>query len=58
MILTVRAVVGMLAVIVATVIVQEVLVKVDCARIVFESSGGGCVVVVVLEEFGLVLWSS
>ena len=49
---------GMLAVIVATVIVQGVLVKVDCARIVFESSGGGCVVVVVLEEFELVLWSS
>ena len=31
MILTVRAVVGMLAVIVAIVIVQGVLVKVDCA---------------------------
>ena len=33
----------------------EMLVEVACVGIVFESSGGGFVVVV-LEDFGVVLW--
>ena len=33
------------------------LVEVGCVGVVFESSGGGFVVVV-LEEFGVVLWCS
>ena len=32
------------------------LVEVDCVGVVSESSGGGFVVVVMLEDFGVVLW--
>ena len=42
--------------VVATVIMQGVLVEVDCVGVVFGSSSG-CFVVVVLEGFGLVLLS-
>ena len=42
----------------ATVIEEGVLVEVDCLGVISEFSGGGSVVVVVLEDFGLVLWSS
>ena len=42
----------------AKVIVEGVLVEVDCVGVISELSGGGFVVVVVLEDFGLVLWSS
>ena len=52
----VRVVVGVLAVVVATVMMQGVLVEVDCVGVVFGSSSG-CFVVVVLEGFGLVLLS-
>ena len=44
--------------IVVTVIVQGKLVEVDCVGVVSQSSSGGFLVVVVLEDFGLVLWSS
>ena len=37
---------------------QEVLVDVDCVGVVSESSSGGFVVMVVLEDLGLLLWSS
>ena len=42
---------------VATVMMQGVLVEVDCVGVVFGSSIGCFVVVVVLEGFGLVLLS-
>ena len=52
-------VVAVLVVVVATVIVEGVLVEFDCVGVISELSGGGFVVVVVLEDFGLVvLWSS
>ena len=31
--------------------------EVDCVRVVSDSSSGSFVVVLVLEDFGLVLWS-
>ena len=58
MVLTARVVLRVLSVVVATVMVQGVLVKVDCLGVVSESSSGGFVVVVALEDVGLVLWSS
>ena len=58
MVLTEWVVVAVLAVVVATVIVEGVLVEVDCVGVVSELSSGGFVVVVVLEELRLVLWSS
>ena len=58
MVLTVRIVVAVLAVVVATVILEGVLVEVDCVGVVPKLSSGIFVVVVVLENFGLVLWSS
>ena len=45
-------------VVVVTVMVQRVLVEDDCVGLVSGSSCGGFVVVVVLEDFELVLWSS
>ena len=45
-------------VVVVTVMVQGVLVEDDCVGLVSGSSCGGFVVVVVLEDFELVLWSS
>ena len=57
MVLTARVVLRVLSVVVATVMVQGVLVKVDCLGVVSESSSGGFVVVA-LEDLGLVLWSS
>ena len=44
-----------LAMVVVTTTVPKKLVKVDCVRMVSESSSGGFVMVVVLEDFGLVL---
>ena len=46
--------------VVATKMVQGVLVEVNCVGVVSGLSGGSFVVVVVvaLEGFGLVLWSS
>ena len=44
--------------VVATVMVQGVLVEVDCVGVVSGSSSGCFVVVVALEGFGLVLSSS
>ena len=44
-------------VVVVTVMVQGVLVEDDCVGLVSGSSCGGFVVVVVLEDFELVLWS-
>ena len=58
MVLTVWVVVGVLVVVVVTVMVQGVLVEDDCVGLVSGSSCGGFVVVVVLEDFELVLWSS
>ena len=51
-------VVVVVAVVVATVIVEGVLVEVDCVGVISELGCGGFVVVVVLEDSGLVLWSS
>ena len=45
-------------VVVEKVMVQGVLVEVDCVGVVSGSIRGGFVVVVVLEGFGLVLCSS
>ena len=44
-----------LAMVVVITIVPGKLVKLDCVVMVSESSRGGFVMVVVLEEFGLVL---
>ena len=44
--------------IVVTVIMQGVLVEANCVGVVSESSSGSFVVVVVLEDFEMVLWSS
>ena len=44
-----------LAMVVVITIVPGKLVKLDCVGMVSESSRGGFVMVVVLEEFGLVL---
>ena len=57
MVLTVWVVVGALAVLLTMVVATIVgmLVEVGCVGVVFESSGGGFVVVV-LEDFGVVLW--
>ena len=57
MMLTVWVVVGVLAVLLAMVVATMVgmLVEVGCMGVVFESSGGGFVVVA-LEDFGVVLW--
>ena len=51
-------VVGVLAVVVTTVMLQGVLVEVDCVGVFSGSRTGGFVVVVALEDLGLVLWSS
>ena len=45
-------------VVAATVIVGGVLVEVDCVGVVSRMSSGDFVVLVVLEDFGLLLWSS
>ena len=58
MVLMVWVVVGVLAVVVATVMLQGVLVEVDCVGVFSGSSSEGFVVVVGLEDLGLVLWSS
>ena len=58
MVLMVWVVVGMLTVVVVTVIVQGVLVEVHYVGVVSGSSSGGFVVLVALEGFGLVAWSS
>ena len=58
MVLTARVVLRVLALVVATVMVQGVLVKVDYLGVVSESSSGAFVVVVALEDPGLVLRSS
>lgn len=58
MVLTMWVVVDVLVMVVETVVVQEVLVDVDCVGVVSESSSGGFVVMVVLEDLGLLLWSS
>ena len=61
MMLTVWVVVGVLAVLLAVLLAMVVatmvgmLVEVGCMGVVFESSGGGFVVVA-LEDFGVVLW--
>ena len=57
MVLTVWVVLGVLALLLAIVVAKMVgiLVEVGCVGVVFESSGGGFVVVV-LEDFGVVLW--
>ena len=47
----------LLAVVVATVMVQGVLVEVDCVGVVSQWSSGSFVVLVALENFGLVLQS-
>ena len=44
--------------IVATVIVQGVLVEADCLGVVSELSSMSFVILVVLEDFRMVLWSS
>ena len=44
--------------VVATVMLQGVLVEVDCVGVFSGSRTGGFVVVVALEDLGLVLWSS
>ena len=54
MILTLKVVLQVLAVVVARMIVQGVLVEVDFLGVVSDSSSGGFVVVV-LKGFGLVL---
>ena len=58
MVLTVGVVVEVLAVVVATVMMQGVLVGIGCVTVVSGSSSGGFVVMVALEGFGLMLWSS
>ena len=58
MVLKVWVVVGVLTVVVVTVIVQGVLMEVDCVGVVSGSSSGGFVVLIALEDFGLVSWSS
>lgn len=45
----------LLAVVVATVMVQGVLVEVDCVGVVSQWRSGSFVVLVALENFGLVL---
>ena len=57
MVLTVWVVVGVLAVLLAMFVATMVgmLAEVGCVGVVFESSGGGFVVVV-LEDFRVVLW--
>ena len=59
MVLTVWVVGGVLAVLLAMVVTTMVgmLVEVGCVGVVFESSGGSFVVVV-LEDFWIVLWCS
>ena len=44
--------------VVATVMVQKILVSVDCLGVVSGTSSGSFVVELVLEGFGLMLWSS
>ena len=60
MVLTVWVVVGVLAVLLAMVVATmvRILVEFGCVGVVFESSGRGFVVVVVVveEDFGVVLW--
>ena len=58
MVLTVCVVVGVLAVLLVMVVPTMVgmLVEVSCMRVVSESSGRGFAVVVVLEDFGVLLW--
>ena len=58
MVLKVWVVVGVLTVVLVTEIVQGVLVEVDCVGVVSGSSSGGFVVLIALEDFGLVSWSS
>ena len=58
MVLTVWVVVEVLALVMVTAMVQGVLVEVDCVGVFFGSISGGFVVVVALEDFGLVFWSS
>lgn len=57
--LTVWVEVGVLTavVVVVTMVVQEVLVEIDCVRVVSKSSCGGFVVVMVLEDVRLVFCS-
>ena len=57
MVLTMWVVVGVLIVVLATVIVQGVLVEVSYVGVVCGSSSGDFVVVVALEDFGLLLCS-
>ena len=58
MLLMVRIVVGVLAVIVATVMVQEVFIQADCVGVVFRKISRDFFVVVALKDFGLMLWPS
>ena len=49
---------GLLVVVVVTVMVQAVLVEDDCVGVVSGWSSGVFMVMIALEGFGLVLWSS
>ena len=57
-VLMVCVVVGVLVVVIWTVMVQGVLVEVYCVGVVSGSNSGSFVVVVVLDDFALVLWCS